>query len=94
MSAETARQLRTALDDVVARGTATSVRDALADTGWRIGGKTGTGGGNCGDHCDGWFASIASDGAQARYVILAYVRGKGLGSDHRTASGLDAPAVA
>lgn len=80
VSAETARQLRTALDDVVARGTATSVKDVLASTGWHIGGKTGTGPGSCGDYCDGWFASIASDSVQARYIILAYVRGKGLGS--------------
>lgn len=80
VSAETARRLRTALDDVVARGTATSIKDLLAGTGWHIGGKTGTGPGNCGDHCDGWFASIASDRVQARYIILAYVRGKGLGS--------------
>jgi hypothetical protein len=80
VSAEAARRLRTMLDDVVARGTATSVKDVLAGTGWRIGGKTGTGPGDCGDHCDGWFASIASDGEMQRYIILAYVRGKGLGS--------------
>ncbi|HEX2714347.1 MAG TPA: hypothetical protein VHM88_19310, partial [Candidatus Acidoferrales bacterium] len=30
--------------------------------------------------CDGWFAGLASDSRRARYVILAYVRGKGLGS--------------
>ena len=80
VSAETARRLRAALDDVVTRGTATPVKDMLAGTSWRIGGKTGTGPGNCGDHCDGWFASIESDAAQPRYIILAYVRGKGLGS--------------
>ncbi|HEX2663594.1 MAG TPA: penicillin-binding transpeptidase domain-containing protein [Candidatus Acidoferrum sp.] len=80
MSADTARRLRNALDDVVGRGTATSIKDELAGTGWRIGGKTGTGPGDCGDRCDGWFASLASNRQQACYVILAYVRGKGLGS--------------
>lgn len=80
MSPDTARRLRNALDDVVGRGTAASIKDELAGTGWRIGGKTGTGPGDCGDRCDGWFASLASDSRGARYVILAYVRGKGLGS--------------
>ena len=80
VSAEAAKRLGTALDNVVARGTATSVKDVLAGTGWHIGGKTGTGPGNCGDHCDGWFASIAGDSVQARYIILAYIRGQGLGS--------------
>ena len=80
MSADTARRLRNALDDVVGRGTATSIKNELADTGWRIGGKTGTGPADCGDHCDGWFAGLASDSQRARYVILAYVRAKGLGS--------------
>jgi hypothetical protein len=80
MSADTARRLQKALDDVVGRGTAISIKNELASTGWRIGGKTGTGPGECGDHCDGWFASLASDSQRARYVILAFVRGKGLGS--------------
>jgi cell division protein FtsI/penicillin-binding protein 2 len=80
MSADTARRLRNALDDVVGRGTSTSIKDELAGTGWRIGGKTGTGPGDCGDRCDGWFASLASNRRRACYVILAYVRGKGLGS--------------
>lgn len=80
MSADTARHLRNALNDVVGQGTATSIKNDLSGTGWRIGGKTGTGPGDCGDHCDGWFAGLASDSRQARYVILAFVRGKGLGS--------------
>ena len=80
MSADTARRLQKALDDVVGRGTAMSIKNELAGTGWRIGGKTGTGPGECGDRCDGWFASLASDRQRARYIILAFVRGKGLGS--------------
>lgn len=89
ISADTARRLRNALDDVVSRGTATSIKNELAGTSWRIGGKTGTGPGDCRDHCDGWFASLASDSQRARYVILAFVRGQGLGSGvaaHATAT--------
>ena len=78
-SARTARRLRNALQGVVQRGTAISIKDALANTGWIIGGKTGTGPGDCGDHCDGWFASLLTDPHQSRYVILVFIRGKGLG---------------
>ena len=60
-SQRTAKRLRTALENVVQYGTADSIKDALATTGWRIGGKTGTGPGQCGAHCDGWFASLLSD---------------------------------
>ena len=78
-SQRTAKRLRTALENVVQDGTANSIKDALATTGWRIGGKTGTGPGQCGDHCDGWFASLLSDQNRPRYVILVFIRGRGLG---------------
>lgn len=76
---QTAQRLRTALERVVQRGTAESIKHALANTGWHIGGKTGTGPGRCGDQCDGWFAGLLSDQLHARYVILVFIRGKGLG---------------
>jgi len=80
MSNRTARALQSALDAVVQRGTADSIKDALAGTGWHIGGKTGTGPGACADHCDGWFAGLVGDSRGTRYVVLAMIRGKGLGS--------------
>jgi Penicillin binding protein transpeptidase domain len=80
VSPQTASRLTKALDDVVQRGTATSIKDVLTNTDWHIGGKTGTGPGDCGDHCDGWFASLASDPHGARYVVLVFIRGRGLGS--------------
>jgi cell division protein FtsI/penicillin-binding protein 2 len=79
MSARTAQTIQAALGAVVQRGTADSIKDALAGTGWRIGGKTGTGPGLCGDHCDGWFAGFVSDPRGGRYVVLAFIRGRGLG---------------
>jgi Penicillin binding protein transpeptidase domain len=78
-SAATAGRLRSALEAVVARGTATAIEHVLAGTGWSIGGKTGTGPGQCGDHCDGWFASLLSDRSGGRYAILVFIRGKGRG---------------
>jgi len=78
-STGTAQRLRAALDGVVQHGTAAGIKHALADTGWRIGGKTGTGPGECGDTCDGWFAGLLSDQRGARYVILVFIKGKGLG---------------
>jgi hypothetical protein len=80
VSPPTASRLIKALDGVVQRGTATSIKNVLANTGWTIGGKTGTGPGDCGDHCDGWFASIVSDPHAAQYVVLVFIRGRGLGS--------------
>lgn len=79
-SERTALRLRTALEGVVQRGTADTIKDSLAGTGWRLGGKTGTGPGQCGAHCDGWFASLLSDQDRPRYVILVFIRGRGFGS--------------
>jgi hypothetical protein len=78
-SSRTAHRLRAALDGVVQHGTGASIKDVLAGTRWHLGGKTGTGPGQCGDHCDGWFASLLSDRGEARYVILVFIQAKGLG---------------
>ena len=78
-SAATADRLTAALEAVVQDGTATSIKNALNNTGWHIGGKTGTGPGECGDRCDGWFASLVRDQHHARYVILVLIKGRGLG---------------
>jgi hypothetical protein len=75
----TASRLRAALEGVVQGGTADAIKNSLAGTGWRIGGKTGTGPGQCGAHCDGWFASLLSDQDRPRYVILVFIRGRGIG---------------
>jgi beta-lactamase class A len=79
LTATTSTRLVRALEGVVQDGTASSIRSALAGTGWRLGGKTGTGPGQCGEHCDGWFAGLASDGQGGRYVILSFIRGRGPG---------------
>jgi hypothetical protein len=72
-------RLVTALQGVVARGTAAAIKDALAGTSFVLGGKTGTGPGACADHCNGWFAGLVSDASGGRYVILSFVEGQGLG---------------
>jgi hypothetical protein len=79
LTATTSTRLARALEGVVEGGTASSVRMALAGTGWRLGGKTGTGPGPCGEHCDGWFAGLLSDRQGGRYVILSFIRGRGPG---------------
>ena len=79
VSARTAHRLVDALGDVVTDGTASSIKGALAGTGWKMGGKTGTGPGECGNHCDGWFASLVSDAHVPRDVVLVFVRRQGLG---------------
>jgi len=79
LAAPARHRLVVALESVVQRGTATSIKQVLAGTDWHIGGKTGTGPGECGDHCDGWFAGLVSDPTGGRYVVLALVIGSGLG---------------
>jgi Penicillin binding protein transpeptidase domain len=79
LSSQTAERLRASLEGVVQHGTASSIKDVLNNTGWHIGGKTGTGPGECSDHCDGWFASLLSDQHRPRYVILVFIQGRGLG---------------
>jgi len=78
-SHQTAESLRHALEGVVQHGTASATANALANPNWRLAGKTGTGPGRCGQRCDGWFASILSRREQPRYVILVFIRGRGLG---------------
>jgi membrane peptidoglycan carboxypeptidase len=79
MQPATARRLRAAMEQVVQRGTAASISDAFSATNWSIGGKTGTGPGQCGSACDGWFAGLLSEKGSARYTVLAFVRARGRG---------------
>src|SRR5262249_49848484 len=79
MSVTTARRLRAALEAVVQRGTAAGIKQTFAGSEWRIGGKTGTGPGDCGQRCGGWFASLVSDRRGGRYVVLGVIEGKGAG---------------
>ena len=79
LSPQTAYSLRAALDEVVQHGTAVGIKNSFGKSRWHIGGKTGTGPGQCGDQCDGWFASLLSEGSRPRYVILVFIRGRGLG---------------
>ncbi|HEX2210039.1 MAG TPA: penicillin-binding transpeptidase domain-containing protein, partial [Longimicrobium sp.] len=79
MSAATARRLQSAMLDVVRRGTGTAAAEALGDSPWRLGGKTGTADGAAGDP-DGWFAGLAFDGdGRARYVVVVRLPGGGPG---------------
>ena len=82
---ETARRLRAAMLDAVSRGTGREIGHALSGTGWRIGGKTGSGPGQgpVGPRSDGWFAGLVFDPAGgARYTAAAYVRHGGKGGGH------------
>lgn len=81
----TAKQLIDALLDTVQRGSASRISGALKDTGWAIGGKTGTGGqpGLPMDQQDGWFAGLIFDGqGKARFTVATFVRKGGLGGGH------------
>jgi cell division protein FtsI/penicillin-binding protein 2 len=81
----TAKKLMAAAIDAVRRGSARRIADALKDTGWAIGGKTGTGGrvGAPMDKQDGWFAGLVFDPeGKARYSVATFVRRGGLGSGH------------
>jgi beta-lactamase regulating signal transducer with metallopeptidase domain len=90
MTAETAARLRSAMLDVVRRGTAKEAARVLAGSAWQLGGKTGTlnhpGHGN-----DGWFAGLAFDASGApRYSVLVYLpeAGSGGGEPARLAANL------
>ncbi|HET7452602.1 MAG TPA: penicillin-binding transpeptidase domain-containing protein [Thermoanaerobaculia bacterium] len=77
---DTARKLQSAMLDAVTRGTGREIANALSGTGWRIGGKTGTGPGSVGPQSDGWFAGLVFDGqGRPRYTVAAYVRRGGKG---------------
>ena len=82
MQETTAQRLQSAMRDVVQRGTAKSIAQALAGTGWQIGGKTGTGPGPApiGPQSDGWFAGLIFDPqGKARFTVATYVRHGGPG---------------
>jgi beta-lactamase class A len=81
----TAGKLMSAAIDTVERGSARRIAGALHDSGWAIGGKTGTGGrtGAPMDAQDGWFAGLIFDRqGKARYSVATFVRRGGLGSGH------------
>ena len=91
MSKSTSLQLQTAMRDVVKRGTAVSIAQTLADTGWKIGGKTGTGPGTIGPDSDGWFAGLVFDRLDhARFTVATFVKhgGKGGGNAARISAEL------
>jgi cell division protein FtsI/penicillin-binding protein 2 len=81
MQSQTARKLQAAMRDVVQRGTAKSIATVLADTGWQIGGKTGSGlGAPIGPQSDGWFAGLIFDPrGRARFTVATFVRRGGPG---------------
>jgi hypothetical protein len=82
MRESAALNLQAAMRAVVERGAAKSVANVLADTGWQIGGKTGTGPGpNApGPESDGWFAGLIFDPqGNARFTIATFVKHGGHG---------------
>jgi cell division protein FtsI/penicillin-binding protein 2 len=71
--------------DTVERGTAESIAKALGDTGWRIGGKTGSGTALLpkGAQIDGWFAGLIFDPrGEARFTVATFVRSGGYGGEN------------
>jgi cell division protein FtsI/penicillin-binding protein 2 len=81
IESQTARKLQAAMRDVVQRGTAKSIANILAGTGWQIGGKTGSGlGAPVGPQSDGWFAGLIFDPrGKARFTVATFVRRGGPG---------------
>jgi cell division protein FtsI/penicillin-binding protein 2 len=82
MTETTTKQLMSAMLDTVMRGTASGISDTLQGTGWRIGGKTGTGGVPAAplEKQDGWFAGLVFDsGLKARFTVATFVRHGGAG---------------
>jgi cell division protein FtsI/penicillin-binding protein 2 len=85
MSESTALRLQSAMRDTVQRGTARSIATALSDTGWQIGGKTGSGTALLpkGLQIDGWFAGLIFDpNGKARFTIATFVRSGGYGGEN------------
>lgn len=68
MQESTARRLQSAMCDCVQRGTAKSIARALEETGWQIGGKTGSGPALLpkGPQVDGWFGGLIFDPQRRR----------------------------
>jgi len=82
MQESTALRLQSAMRDTVQRGTAKSIAQALENTGWQIGGKTGSGPGlmSKGSQLDGWFAGLIFDSqGEARFTVATFVRHGGMG---------------
>jgi cell division protein FtsI/penicillin-binding protein 2 len=85
MQERTALRLQSAMRDTVQRGTANSIAQALKDTGWQIGGKTGSGTALLpkGVQLDGWFAGLLFDpDGQARFTVATFVRSGGYGGEN------------
>lgn len=81
----TALRLQSAMRDTVHRGTAKSIAKTLEDTGWQIGGKTGSGPALLpkGDLVDGWFAGLIFDPqGKARFTVATFVRSGGYGGEN------------
>ena len=82
MQESTALRLQSAMRDTVQRGTAKSIAQALENTGWQIGGKTGSGPGlmPLSPESDGWFAGLIFDSqGKARFTVATFVRHGGAG---------------
>lgn len=85
MDESTARRLQSAMRDTVQRGTATRIAKTLTDTGWQIGGKTGSGPALLPkrDQVDGWFAGLIFDPVgKARFTVATFVRSGGPGGEN------------
>jgi transpeptidase family protein len=85
MRESTARRLQSAMRDCVQRGTARSIARALENTGWQIGGKTGSGTALLpnGSQIDGWFAGLIFDPERtARFTVATFVRSGGHGGEN------------
>lgn len=84
MQRRTARRLQSAMRDCVQRGTAKRIAKALENTGWKIGGKTGSGTALLPkrSQLDGWFAGLIFDREnKARFTVATFVRNGGLGGE-------------
>ena len=85
MKESTALRLQSAMRDCVQRSTAKSIAQALANTSWQIGGKTGSGTALLpkGAQVDGWFAGLIFDPqGKAQFTVATFVRSGGYGGDN------------
>jgi cell division protein FtsI/penicillin-binding protein 2 len=85
MSEMAALKLQAAMRETVERGTAKSAAPILTGTGWKMGGKTGTGPAlePRGANYDGWFVGLIFDPqGQARFTVATFVKNGGLGGGH------------
>jgi hypothetical protein len=84
VSEAAALKLQAAMRAAVERGTAKTAAPILAESGWRMGGKTGTGPEPgtraAGPRSDGWFAGLIFDPqGKARFTVVTYVKRGGFG---------------